>query len=89
MLARAFDQALKASVENQPASADGRCFERPIRDQREQFGTPDAGDAYCIRDPHRQHGGGLGGAFEGNCLGHKRNVNMLRAAIKMTEEPIV
>lgn len=89
MLARAFDQELKASVEDQPASANGRCFERPIRDQREQFGAPDAGDAYRIRNPNRQHGAGLGGAFEGNCLGHKRNVNMLCAAIKMTEKPIV
>ena len=89
MLAWAFNQALKASVEDQPASANGCSFKRPVRDQREQLGTSYAGDAYCIRDPHRQHGVRLGGAFEGNCLRHKRNVNTLRAAIKMTEEPIV
>ncbi len=89
MLARAFNQALKASVEDQPASANGSGFERPVRDQREQLSTSYAGDAYCIRDPHRKHGGRLGGAFEGSCLGHRRNVNTRCAAIKMTKEPIV
>ncbi|MGH6613385.1 hypothetical protein [Sphingomonas sp.] len=89
MLTRAFDQPLKATVEDQPASADRNGFERPVCDQREQFGTSDAGNAYRIRNPHRQHGGGLGGAFEGSCLGHRRIVNTLRAAIKITNGPIV